>query len=458
MQSIADWCPVLPAAGRPIYLAIADALAADLESGRLGDGDRLPTQRALAGALGVDLTTVTKAYAEARRRGLIEATVGRGSFARAPAGRPGLVVDLTMNLPPQPAAARLAERLADGIAALLRRPDGGALLTYRPSGGDEAERLAGARWVRPQLGEVAPSRVLACAGAQHALAALMSTLLRPGELLLTEATTYPNLRGLANHLGLRLQGLPLDGEGLLPDAVDRACRQGRARLLYCLPTIHNPTTATMSPQRRAALAEVALRHGLRIVEDDAYAALPATPLPALAALAPGLVYYVATLAKTVTPGLRLAFLVAPDEAEADRLAMGLRVTGLMAPPLLAALGAGWIVDGTADAIVAAIRDEAAARQALARRILPAEAISAHPEGYHLWLRLPAGWNQVDLVGEMRGRGVVMAASDAFAVGGTAPAAVRLALGAAADRQRLAASLSIIAETLRGRPQSPAGIV
>lgn len=458
MQLTSDWLPTLHHTRRPIYLAIVDALAADLEAGRVGAGDRLPTQRALAARLGVDLTTVTKAYAEARRRGLIEATVGRGSFARAPDSPLARVVDLTMNLPPQPPAARLPERLAEGVAALLRRPDGGALLSYRPGCGDEAERQAGASWVRPQLGEVAPARVLVCGGAQHALAALMTTLLRPGELLLTEALTYPNLRNLAGHLGLRLQGLPIDDEGLLPDAVDRACRQGRARLLYCIPTIHSPTTATMSPGRRSALAEVALRHGLRIVEDDAYAALPTTPLPALAALAPGLVYYVATLAKALTPGLRLAFLVAPDENEARRLATGLRATGLMAPPLLAALGASWIADGTAEAILAAVRDEAAARQVLARQILPTEAVSAHPDGHHLWLRLPVGWNQAELVGEMRGRGVVMAASDAFVVGAAASPAVRLALGAAADRHRLAASLTIIAETLRGGRPPPAAIV
>lgn len=458
MQSADTWLPRLEGAARPLYIAIADALAADRQSGRLTPGDRLPTHRALATALGIDLTTVTKAYAEARARGLIDATVGRGTFVRAaePARRIDSPVDLTMNLPPQPPAARLSEQLADGVAQLLRQPGGSALLTYRSGG--EAERLAGARWVRPQLGEVAPERVLVCAGAQHALTALLTTLLRPGDLLLTEALTYPNLRLLAGHLGLRLQGLPLDGEGLLPEALDEACRHDRPRALYCTPTIHNPTTATMSAERRASVVEVARRHGLRIVEDDAYAALPGRPLPALGSLAPELVYYVATLAKALTPGLRLAYLVTPDGSEASRLAVALRATSLMAAPLLSALAARWIGDGTADSILAAIRDEATARQTLARQLLPADGIAAHPNGHHLWLRLSDGWSQAELIGEMRGRGIVMAPSEAFAVGPMAVPAVRIALGAAVDRQALAGSLTTIARALRARPSPQAGVV
>lgn len=455
MQSDSTWQPSL-AEGRPIYAAIADALAADLEAGWLRPGDRLPPQRTLAASLGVDLTTITRAYAEARRRGLIDATVGRGSFVRHPPGGSGGTVDLTMNLPPQPAAGRLPERVAEGIAALLHRPDGGSRLTYRVAG--EVERAAGASWVRPQLGDVAPARVLVTAGAQHALAGLLTTLLRPDGLLLTEAFTYPNLRLLAGHLGLRLQGLPLDAEGLLPDALDRICRQGGAGALYCTPTIHNPTTATMSPGRRAAIAEIALRHGLPIIEDDAYAALPAEPLPALAALAPGLVYYVATLAKTLTPALRLAFLVAPNQAEAARLDRPLRAMALMPSPLLAGLAAGWIADGTAAAVLAAIREEAAARQSLAKQLLPSEGVAAHPAGHHLWLRLPPGWDQAAFVGEMRGRGIAVASGEAFAVGEASAPAVRIALGAAADRQRLAASLAAVGEALRSPPPRSAGIV
>src|SRR5215472_11503169 len=113
-----DWIPTLIDREGPVYLRIVAALAADIESGRLFRGERLPTHRALAQALGVDLTTVTRAYNEARRRGLTEARVGQGTFVaesavRAPrAAAAGIEFDLSMNLPPEPVEADLDGRLA----------------------------------------------------------------------------------------------------------------------------------------------------------------------------------------------------------------------------------------------------------------------------------------------------------------------------------------------------------
>src|SRR5690606_21589304 len=118
-------------------------------------GDRLPPHRAVASALGIDVTTVTRAYREARRRGLVDAAAGRGTFvAAAPAApapaerRARPVVDIPMNVPPQPPEARLAERVAEAFAALQRRADFQSLLSYGPSAGGEAEREAGAAWLR----------------------------------------------------------------------------------------------------------------------------------------------------------------------------------------------------------------------------------------------------------------------------------------------------------------------
>src|SRR6202008_1967477 len=103
-----DWLPTLSEWQGPAFLRIVDARAADIASGQLVRGQRLPTHRALASALDLDLTTVTRAYGEARRRGLLEAGVGQATFisetpARAPSELPAPVnIDLSMNLPPQP--------------------------------------------------------------------------------------------------------------------------------------------------------------------------------------------------------------------------------------------------------------------------------------------------------------------------------------------------------------------
>ncbi len=116
-----DWSPTLDAADGPVYEGIVEALERDISSGRLHRGERLPTHRALAKTLGVDLTTVTRAYNEARRRGLTEARVGQGTFVSESRARPaghaaaGIAVDLSMNLPPSPIEADLEGRIMRGL-------------------------------------------------------------------------------------------------------------------------------------------------------------------------------------------------------------------------------------------------------------------------------------------------------------------------------------------------------
>ena len=104
-----DWMPNLAASDKPRYLAIADAIGEDVRSGRLGPSDRLPPQRTLARRLDIDFTTVARGYLEAQKRGLIESHVGRGTFVRRSArrlhssmARHPEIVDLSMNLPPEP--------------------------------------------------------------------------------------------------------------------------------------------------------------------------------------------------------------------------------------------------------------------------------------------------------------------------------------------------------------------
>lgn len=446
-----DWIARIAERSGPIFLAVADVLEAAIAAGEIRKGERLPTHRALADALGVDLTTITRAYAEARRRGLLQGAVGRGTFVRGNAAAPTVMpapprgidlVDLSMNLPPLPAVPALARLIPEGLTRLLAAPDGAMALTYHQGAGI-ADASAAASWLMPTLGAVEPGRILVSPGAQPALLAILSTIAAAGDTVLTDPATYPGIRAAAAQLGIGLMGIAADAEGLLPDALDAGCRESRVKALYCIPTIHNPTTATLSPTRRRQLAAVARRHGVMIIEDDAYGLLPAEPLAAIAALAPDITFHVATVSKLLSPALRIAFVIAPDAAAA-RLAAALRANTFMASPLLSGLVAGWIREGTAAAILAAIRAEAAARQRLAREILPEGSFDAHPEGLHLWLRLPAHRDRHGFTAQMREGGLALVPSDAFVVDGPAPQAIRIALGAASDRDGLRLALQAVA--------------
>jgi len=230
-----DWVPIIADRTGPLYLQIVDALASDIGRGRLSRGQALPTHRALAKALGVDLTTVTRAYSEARRRGLTEARVGRGTFVAENVGEVRLPlvarteIDLSMNLPPQPAEADLEGRIARGIAALSREVGLARYLTYRPAGGTEDERATASRWMRARLPGIEAARVVISCGTQAALAALLGQLPKRGDAVLTEELTYPGFRAAAALLGVEVIGVAMDEHGVLPDSLAAAIRRHRPR-------------------------------------------------------------------------------------------------------------------------------------------------------------------------------------------------------------------------------------
>jgi len=453
-NAIGDWVADISTGSGPRYLAIANAIGAAMDRGALAPGDRLPPHRALAAALGVDLTTVTRAYAEARKRGLLDSAVGSGTFIRKAPGEETLTVavDMSMNIPPAPANVSLRDLLREGISRVLRGADVATLMAYRAGAGSREERAAGAAWLAPTCGVLPAGRVLIGAGTQSAMLAVASTLLQTGDVVATEAMTYPGFRALALHMGLRMAGVATDAEGLIPDDLARICRERAPKAIYCTPTIQNPTTATMSRGRRAEIIAIARRFDLPVIEDAAYDLYPHDPFPALAALAPERVYHIATTAKSLTPGLRLAYIVVPDGAQ-TAVTGALRATAMMASPLLVTLVTGWIRDGTAGAICAGIRAEAVARQSLAAAILPRELVAANPEGLHLWLSLPPAWSRQEFLSYIRTQGLALVPSDAFVAtpGDTLPNAMRVALGVAADHGRLESALRALAAALRTRP-------
>lgn len=448
-----DWRPTLGDRRGPVYEGIVEALASDVASGRLRRGQRLPTHRALAAALGVDLTTVTRAYTEARRRGLTEARVGQGTFvaesaARAPrAAAAGIAFDLSMNLPPEPLEADLDGRIARGLEGLRRDYGLTDFLSYQQPGGSETDREVAARWLRRRVRTAAAERLLVFPGAQTALTSLLLAHTRPGDAVLTERLTYPGFKAAAAAAGVRLVGVEADRDGMVPAALEEACRRHKPKAVYLVPTIHNPTTVTIGAARREQLAAAIARRGLLLFEDDAYGCLDPRQVP-LAVLIPERAFHVATLSKCIAPGLRVAFMVAPGEPEAAVMANTLRTVAKMPAPLMVALVLRWLSDGSADDIIAAITAEAAARQKLAAKALAGQDYAAHPKGHHVWLRLPAAWTRLEFATFVQRKGLAVVTSDSFSVDETPEHAIRIALGAARTRAELAGALDVLTVALK----------
>jgi DNA-binding transcriptional MocR family regulator len=447
-----DWTPTIQDGSGPLYESIVEALSRDIAAGRLHRGQRLPTHRALARALGVDLTTVTRAYNEARRRGLTEARVGQGTFvaesrlrvAHAPAG---IDFDLSMNLPPEPIEADLDGRIARGLADLRREHGFSDFLSYQHAGGSESDRGTAAHWLRRRVRGAVADRLIVSPGTQSALLALLLALTRPGDTVLTDRLTYPGFKAAAAALGVRLVGVEADRDGMSPTALEAACRRHAPRAVYLIPTIHNPTTLTIPAARREQLAAAIRRHDLALIEDDAYGSLDPRQQP-IATLIPERSYLAASLAKCIAPGLRVAFVLLPDRAAVATVTQSLRTVSQMPVPLTVALVMRWLADGSADSIVAAITAEAAARQKLAAKALSGQSYAAHPKGHHVWLALPPTWTRAEFAAHVQRQGLAVVTSDSFAVDGNPEHAIRIALGAARSRADLLAALDLLVTALR----------
>jgi DNA-binding transcriptional MocR family regulator len=450
------WLPNLEGRRGPVYRAIADAIDEGVQNGALRAGVRLPPHRDLADHLGVTVTTITRAYTEAARRGLTSGHVGRGTFIRGsePEERASesTPFDLSINiLMPDKEVANLQPRLFQRRVLPWTQ-----ILGYAPHNGHLRHRQAMAAWLG-KMGLVAhPESLALTGGAQHALASTFAALCKPGDTILAEDLTYAGARLLAQQLHLKMRGVAMDVEGLRPDALDAACRASRARVLYCMPRLQNPTSAIMSERRRKQVAAVADKHRLIVVEDDVYGFLSPERTP-LAALIPERTVYVTSLSKSLFPGMRLGCVMAPAPI-LEKIANAVWTSMIMASPIGADLLSGWIEDGTAARIAEWKRHEVSARQAMARRLLQGERVQTHPASAHLWMQLPPRWTSESFVAQARAKGVIVNASTQFAVGDQPPRAVRLCLGTPRTRAGLEQALTLVREALASQPLAARAVV
>ncbi|KAB0488008.1 DNA-binding transcriptional regulator, MocR family, contains an aminotransferase domain [Pseudomonas reinekei] len=419
---------------RSRYKTLVDTFAVDIRSGRLPPGTRLPTHRQLATEQGLALVTASRVYAELEGMGLVSGETGRGTFVRETSLPPGQgisqsvvaagMVDLNFNYPSLPGQADL---LRQALRQLALSGDLESLLRYQPHAGRLHERASVARHLGERGLNVSAEQVLIVSGAQHGLAVVMMTLLKPGDVIAADALTYPGFKTLAETLHLEVLPIPVTANGPDLSALDKLCRSRPVRAVYSMPTLHNPLGWVMDTAQRERLVAIARQHDLMIIEDAAYAFLAENPPLPVAEMAPERTVYVSGLSKNIATGFRVGFVAAPLHwvAGFERTVMA---TTWNTPGVMTAIATAWLDDGTVYQLEAQKRADAQARQALAREVLTGLETVTHPSSYFIWLPLAEDARADQIAMALMREHVSVSPAEPFAITPHVPHAIRLALG------------------------------
>jgi DNA-binding transcriptional MocR family regulator len=445
--------------GNPKYKQIADLIADKIDSGLLLPNSKLPTHRFLADKLNVTVGTVTRAYAEAERRGHVEARVGAGTyvvdknraywaFDHGKTFDPN-ECDFGFNVPPIFDRSNMLKDAMEKVAYSAQALN--QFMIYQKPSGIESHKAIICHWLGEHGVKLSPERLIFSSGAQHGMQIVFDAFTRAGDTILAEKLTYPGLISLAKQKQLTIKGVEMDDEGITPEALDAACRQYQARFIYLTPTLQNPTTATMSHERREAILKVCKKHDLYVIEDDVNGLLPEDAPAPLVNLAPEQVIHIGAFSKCLAPGLRVGYVHAPKKYH-HHLCITLQNHSWMISPLLTAITCELLNCNKLETTLNILRAEMKQRLALTLEYLSEYQLQYTQDCFHVWLTLPDYWRLSDFVVRAQQLGVIVKSAELFSPpAANVPPAVRLALSSPINQEQIKVGLAKLKTLLETSP-------
>lgn len=446
------------------YQRLARGVEKEIRAGRLPHGTKLPAHRLLSYQIEITAGTVSRAYKELERLGLVSSRVGDGTYVKLtgenPPGEEGFrnaisldnnFIDLSRN---KHIPGNDANMLAQALEQLAKRPHAIAeICDYTLEGGLHTYREAGAIWFRHSLVQAKADQVICTNGAQHALMSCLPAIVRPGEMIATEQLSYPGLIAASRLLGVRLEGVDIDEDGLVPESLDEVCRNHRISALYCTPTLQNPSTSIMPVHRREAIAAVCRKNNLIIIEDDAHGLLATERPPALQVFAPERTLLITSLSKAVSAGLRAGYIYVPETLW-NRLAGAIRASCWMATPLSLEVATNWIIDGTADRLRHMQIEEVQRRKALVEPLLQGLRYQSQRDCSHYWIEIPEPWRAIEIEKQLKQKRILVKSSESFAVGRRAavPQFIRASVSSVHGDEQLSQGFQALAAALNDVPR------
>ena len=443
------------------YAALADRIEAAIQRGELKPGEKLPTHRKLAEALNVTVGTVTRGYAEAERRGLVNAIVGSGTFVSSGQSdvsfghvnsQEAKEIDLSLNLPvanqPAPGIARIMQEISAETDNLNQ------LMLYQQENGLQRHRQWAQNWLSNLGIQSSAGNITVTCGGQHALTLALMAATRAGDTIAAEGLCYPGLKAAASQRELKVIGLPMDEQGVLPESFANYCQLNHLRAIYLCPSIQNPTNACMQLERRKAILQIAKGNQVWIIEDEIPTNFLTQNPDSFVNLAPEQTFYINSHSKTVAPGLRVGYLIAPEKLR-DTVAMSMRAQCWFAPTLNVEIAQRWLDSKESRDWLNIQKKELFKRQALATELLEGYEFEIQKGSFHIWLNLPEPWRAAEFQARLLEHSVRVLSAEAFAVGRfPAPQAIRICLSGPVSISRLEAGLRLIRDQLDEGYETP----
>lgn len=438
-----NWIPELNQQS-PKYLALSDAIEQAISDGDLLPGEKLPTHRALADRLGVTVGTVTRGYAEAERRRLLESRVGSGTYVKDQLNPPASfyqspsdqgLLNLGYSLPIE---LDQGDRLAETLQQLSREPKLlSVLLDYQTNDAMPHHRLAGKQWLSEcGFEQIDAERLIITSGGQHGINLCLQALTGHGDTVLAEGLTFPGFIAACQQHKLKLVGVDHDDQGMTPDALRLACQRYRPKLVYLMTRLGNPLPTTMSAQRIDQLADVCRQYQCLVLEDDVQGAMGDADTPSFSNRHPEITVLTTSLSKVITGGLRVGYLHAPQQW-IPALSQALRVSQWMVAPLNIEIASHWIESSQIQQCLADQKRVLKQRHQLVKQTLSGFSLINNPNSLNVWLNLPQPWRANAFVQHCQQAGLLVKSAEVFAAGHyAAPQAIRFSLGGRLTDQQL----------------------
>ncbi|OIJ16536.1 GntR family transcriptional regulator [Anaerobacillus alkalidiazotrophicus] len=447
-----SWKPSIDKTQKPIYQALAGQLEQDILNGFLLPGTKLPPQRELADYLDINLSTISKALKVCELKGLLSATVGSGTFVSYDALsnayllediKPRHLIEMGATLPDNDSF----EPLLLQLKSMLQETDFEKWFGYGRAGESLWQKDAAIKLIRRGGLETTVEHILFANGGQNAIAATLASLCKPGDRIGVDQHTYPGLKTVAAMLNVQIVPIKSENYEMSPTSFEYACKNENIKGIYLIPDYHNPTASFMSVENRKMIAAIAKKYHQFIIEDASYHLLCEKPLPAVASFAPEQVIYIASLSKSLAPGLRLAYVAVPSQFK-ESISKALYNLNISVSPLLAELAARMIVSNQFEELIEGHRQQAIRRNQTVNRYLADYTCLGDETGIFRWLLLPGKMTGAEFERLAAQQGVQVYAAERFVVGNSCPErAVRVSVCAPETLEELERGLMIIKRLL-----------